>query len=186
MAYFLYKRTKHRDGQHRFVLRGGISLYGCHAGIVARTLRRRLEEGERFGDVWHIQMKDALRLQKSDGNVFIIDLKPKQRRENKTYSFYELTDLWGYSYEGWTPVLIKLRAIFMDHRCPKLNCNDFYYDPDMYREPIFSFLYFAGSISGNELVGKWTSPGPTANNGALLWPDAMHFFKGKIDQYLDR
>jgi hypothetical protein len=42
--------------------------------------------------------------------TLVIDLKPKQNKTN--VSFYEVTDVCGVSDSGWTPILLRLRALF--------------------------------------------------------------------------
>ena len=183
MAYFLYHRTN-EEGRWRLILQSAVSLYGCHAGVVANALRNQVPDGQQQPWSWHVSIPDALRQYNSTGDVFVIDLKPTQRRRNNEFSFYELLDVWGYSYPDWTPALLRLRSLLIDHKDNDLDCNDFTINPEEVDEPIFTFTSFAGGIENGQLLGTWNPPGPSSTNSALLWPDALDYFIHIIRHYL--
>ena len=184
MAYYRYNRTD-ENGRWRFVKESPTHLYGCHKGVVARALRNQ-SDGQQEPWSWHVNVSEAFQHQNSSGDVFVIDLKPTQGEENNEFSFYELLDVWGYSDGGWTPALLRLRGLLIDHKDEDddLDCNNFTIDPEEVDEPIFTFAYFAGSIEGGELSGTWNSPRPAASNSVLLWPDALDYFIPIIKRYM--
>ena len=175
MAYFRYHRI-HEEGCWRFVLQDGLSLYGCNAGVVANVLRDQIPDGQQEPWTWHVNIPDALGQHDCTGDVFVIDLKPKQRRENNAFSFYELLDVWGHSEHGWTPAMLRLRGLLIDHKDDHLDCNDFTINPEKVEESIFTFTSFAGSIEKGELSGTWRPPGPSPTNSVLLWPNVLDHF----------
>ena len=179
MAYLLYNRT-HENGKWRFTLKGQAYLYGCHVGLVANALREQGLAGEQEPWKWHIQASEVVQQLNAPGDVFVIDLKPNQRRENNEFSFYELLDVWGYSDGGWTPALLRLRGLLVDDFDPTRDCNDFTIDPEKVDEPIFTFVYFSGSIESGEIKGKWLPTGPASSNAVLLWPEVAEYFADTI------
>ena len=189
MAYFLYHRT-HEEDRWRFTFKDQAFLYGCKVGIAANTLRRQIASGQQEPQTWptwHINVSEAVQQQNATGDVFVIDLKPNQRLKNNEFSFYELVDIWGFSYEEWTPAMLGLRALLIDHKDKDddLDCHDFTIapNPEYINEPIFTFVYFGGGIREGKVEGTWRSTGPASANGALLWPDASTYFaRIMIDQ----
>ena len=179
MPYFRYNRTD-ENGHWRFVLQGQDHLYGCNAGVVAQALEDQITDGQQEPWLWHINVPEVL----GHGDIFVIDLKPNQRRGNNEFSFYELLDVWGYSDGGWTPALLRLRGLLIDHKDDDLDCNNFTIDPEEVDEPIFTFAYFAGSIENRQLSGTWLPPGPSPTNSVLLWPDALDYFIPIIKRYM--
>ena len=49
-------------------------------------------------------------------------------------------------------------------------------------EPIYEFMYLAGSVANGELDGPWTAPPVSATNAALLFPKALEFFLQCIEK----
>jgi hypothetical protein len=117
---------------------------------------------------------------RADGHpdsTLIIDLKPRDVEPN--LSLYELVRVWGYSADEWTPIMLQLRALFVDDDPSRFDRQKFTRSTSENTEPIFSFLYLSGSIQGGELTGKWTTPPSSPTNSALLWPKSLdHFLKG--------
>ena len=134
---------------------------------------------------WHIELQHALSQdEKLAGLTVIIDLKPKQNKEN--ISLYELMDVWGYSDSGWSPILVHLHGLLVDEDPNRIDRNQFPIK-DIDREgPIFEFMYLNGSVSDGhsvsegQLVGRWTSPPASPTNAALLWPEPLRYFLGCI------
>ena len=185
MAYFRYNRT-HENGRCRFVLQGKAHLFGCNVGVIANALRDQIPDGQQPPWRWHVNVPGALGRQNSIGDVFVIDLKPKQREENNEFSFYELLEVWGCSYAGhYTPALLRLRSLLTDHQDNDLDYKDFTINHEVDDKPIFTFLYFAGDICNGQLNGPWTAPKSAAANSALLWPREFDYFIPIIQQHLD-
>ena len=186
MAYFLYNRI-HENGRCRYVFQDETHLFGCNVGMVANALRDQISRGQQPPCRWHVNIPDFLRQQNSSGDVFVIDLKPKQREENNEFSFYELLEIWGSSYEGhYTPALLRLRSLLTDYQDDYLDYKDFTINHEVDDTPIFTFLYFAGDICNGRLNGPWTAPKSAAANSALLWPGEFDYFIPIIQQHLGR
>ncbi len=183
MAYLLYNRT-HEDGNWRFTSKRQGFLYGCRVGIVANALREQGLAGKQEPWEWHIQASEAVQQLNAPGDVFVIDLKPNQRIKNKKFSFYELLDVWGYSANGWTSALLRLRGLLVDDYAPTRDCNDFTINPEKVEEPIFTFVYFSGSIENEKIKGKWLPTGPASSNAVLLWPEVAEYFADTIKAQL--
>ena len=106
-------------------------------------------------------------------NEVIIDLKPYQ----ENVSLYRLLNVWGYSYEGWTPVALHLEALFVDR--PESSPKRFkrrFLDRGARRDQIGEFLYLQGGVR----EGKWNWGMVGRVNGALLWPDAFEYLASSL------
>ena len=67
----------------------------------------------RMGRMWHLELGKALPTTDDyRGSTLVIDLKPKQHKTS--VSLYEVLDVWGYSCNGWTPILLHLAGLFVD------------------------------------------------------------------------
>ena len=184
MPYFRYERT-HENGLCRYKLKKGICLFGCKSGIVVKALEDQLKSGQHESGQqppwkWHVDVPETLSREDIPGNAFIIDLMPNQSKNNNVFSFYELLNVWGYTHEKYryyTTALLKLRGLLVEKKDDNLDCKDFIIDPEEVDEPVFTFLYFAGGICKGKLVGKWSAPGPSPTNSALLRPAEIKYFK---------
>lgn len=101
--------------------------------------------------------------------AIVIDLKP---RVTGNVSLFQLLDVWGYSSEHWTPLAVRLRALFVDLQEPNpLAFKNSFIDPGTNHSLVGEFLYMHGGVLG----GKWTWGMVGRVNGALLWKDAFTF-----------
>jgi len=89
---------------------------------------------------------------------------------------YELLDVWGYSDEGWCPILLLLGSLFVDVNPSDVNRNDFTRSGSGFDEPVYEFLYLSGSVKGGKLVGTWSPPPSSPTNAALLLPEPLKYF----------
>jgi hypothetical protein len=108
----------------------------------------------------------------------VIDLKPKQQKNN--LSLYELLDVWGYSLNGWTPILLHVRGLFVDADPNSFNRNDFSSSESVVGTPIYEVLYLDGSVENGKLIGRWNAPPASPTNAALLWPETLKYFVQSI------
>ncbi len=104
----------------------------------------------------------------------MIDLKPKQHKTN--VSLYEVLDVWGYSSNGWTPILLHLGGLFVDIDPKSINRNDFTISESKIAGPIYEVLYLNGPLENGKLIKTWNTPPVSPTNAALLWPDTLNFF----------
>ena len=110
----------------------------------------------------------------------IINLKPKNE---EAINLYKIQDIYGYSNSSWTPIMLRLKAIFVDVIAPSIDKNSF-------TEPVkpaivHTFLYAKGSVKDNKIDGTWIAPPISATNSALLWPDALSYFVSVIHSNKD-
>ena len=87
-------------------------------------------------------------------------------------SLYRLLDVWGFSYDSWTPLAIRLRALFGDRQeANPLAFKNSFVDPGIDHSLVGEFLYVQGGVS----KGTWNWGQVGRVNGALLWRDAFDF-----------
>ena len=176
--YMRYLKTS-SAGRSSYRFAEKIHLFGCNNGFIPWLLERRISpsQGEPFK--WHIPIGESLNgVTKNNtdcnGSALIIDLKPKQNKNN--LSLYELEDVWGYSNDGWSPILLRLCGLFVDAD-PKGVDREKFAISDTEREgPIYEFMYLTGSVKDGKLDGSWNAPPASPTNAALLWPEALTYF----------
>lgn len=108
----------------------------------------------------------------------LIDLKPSDK---SNVSLYRLRDVWGFSYEEWTPLALRLESLLVDE--PQDNPSTFkqvFRGPLETKDFIYEFLY----LNGGTKSGKWTWGLVGRVNAALLWPDALRYFVNAINRQL--
>lgn len=179
--YALYERRP-EGAQWRYRYQQDISLFGCRSGRIPQLLARSLPPGQNEPYRWHIDAQRALAETGTENGAIIIDLKPQQRRSN--VSLYELLEVWGHSSYSWTPVMMRLRGLFVDADPGSINPRDFSYNIADADDPIFSVMYLAGGIVDGALTGRWTAPGPSSTNGVLMWPEVMRYFSAEADRVM--
>lgn len=174
-----YKKERRGEKDH-FQFVEQVSLFGCNEGYIPWLLRKRLVPSQGEPCRWHVEIVAELAKTEYAGSSLVIDLKPKQKETN--LSLYEVCDAWGYSDEGWTPILLYLSGLFVDVDPKKINRNDFVIEDRKRTGPIYEFLYLAGTIANGRLTGKWTAPPASPTNAALLWPESVRYFTRCIEE----
>jgi hypothetical protein len=159
---------------NRFTRHEKIPLFGCNEGFIPWLLSKsmRKTQGEPFA--WHLEIASALRslgADYSEANSIVIDIKPSNRHP----CLCELTDVFGYSTDDWTPMMWRLRQLRWEEKVDPL---DFTAPSD--GQKIHSFIHAAGSVRKGKIVGKWIAPKVSSTNSALLWPDALDYFVEQI------
>lgn len=106
MAYLLYEVTP-----QRWKLIEKVRLFGFNAlaSILREKYAGRLHEP--LG--WHVGTDDFRRHMAQDGQqeiAVVVDLRP----QGKTVDLYRLTDIWGFSHHGWTPIMLRLEGLFIE------------------------------------------------------------------------
>ena len=126
--------------------------------------------------LWHMTEADLLRHYRGapDENALVIDLKPKARGN---VSLYRIRDIWGHSRDGWTPMLLRLEALFVDLEEPDSFKAEFKYPPGDGRS-VYEFLYAIGDAENGSW--KWGRSGSV--NAALLFPCALDYLLGAIQE----
>lgn len=174
--YSWYTRTND-NGQMRFEFKEQTSIAGCNNGIIAKELRQIIHSEDSWPLGWTIPIADKWN---KENLSFIVDIKP-----NSSEVFLcELDRAFGYCYEGWTPIMLRLKILLnTDELTDKRNfiCAD-------NSETIYTMYYLYGSVKNGQLIGTWNPPFGTIT-ALLFWPEAMTFFFDQVkkfdDQFLD-
>ncbi len=129
---------------------------------------------------WHASSSEivAVIAGASPTHEIVIDLKPNVANN---VSLYRLLDIWGFSYNEWTPLAVRLEVLFGDlvHGDPEQFKASFS-DANADRSLVGEFLYVQGGTAG----GTWSWGRVGSVNGALLWRDAFDYLSGKLNEAL--
>jgi hypothetical protein len=90
----------------------------------------------------------------------------------------ELDRVFGYTFEGWTPIMLRLKLLFSDTY--KMDKKSFEYPKDP--EIIHTMFYLYGSFANGKLTGTWNPPFGTIT-ALLFWPQAMTFFFDQVKKF---
>lgn len=173
--YGRYTKSRLSGNTTRYQLAEPVSLFGRNSGLIPWLLQTQTLPSQNEPYPWHLDIEKALaKTDKYRDSTLVIDLKPKQHKTN--VSLYELLDVWGYSYYGWTPILLHLEGLFVDEDPSTVNKDDFVRVDDEMKDPIYEFLYLDGSIENGKIKGTWNPPPVSPTNAVLLWPYALKYF----------
>jgi len=175
--YALYKKER-TQGQVRYGFASQESLFGCNAGFIPWLLAKGLPAGQAEPCRWHLRVPEALSLHDYPESTLIIDIKPNNREP--TLHLSELIDVWGYSANGWTPILLRTYPLFVEDDPEQHDRNDFTVPESDEFDPVYSTLYLQGTVENGAIAGTWNPPRSSPTNSALLWPDALRFFLAAI------
>ena len=178
--YALYEISAAGD-ERRYRFQKRVALFGSKSGCIPRLLAHQLDPESSEPKKWHVEIPDALSKAGHQNRTLMINLKPNSAVPN--LSLYELLDVWGYSDSGWTPVMLRLRGLYVDEDPSLVDENDFTRTNPDCDEPIFSMTYLRGTIQGGALMGRWTAPRPSPTNSVLLWPQVFEYFWNEAQQY---
>lgn len=156
--YALYDKIQN-NGSTRYHFLEQISLFGCKNGYVPWLLSKQFSTSSAEPMPWHINIESSLKDVGQDAQTLVIDLKPKNKEKN--LSLYEVSNVWGYSASGWTPIMLHLRGLFIDDDPECYNSKEFIRSSSEIDDPIFSMMYLQGTVDSGQLVGRWTPPGPS-------------------------
>lgn len=160
-----------------------ISIFGCNSGFIPWLLKLNISESTKEPYKWHLNIKNELNKHKEYKNTcIVIDFKPKNKIEDYIL-IGELTDVWGYSDSGWTPLLFRVNMIFVDIESKSINKRNFSKAINEINDVVYTYLYAKGSIDSGELIGTWNAPSLSPTNSALLWPDTLNYFHSEIIKY---
>lgn len=178
--FLLYKLTK-TPPTCRFDFLRTTHLFGCNVGLVARYLRSAnvLPADATQPYKWRFKVADALRVLEPDADAFVIDLKPN---EDGNASRYEVLEIAGYSGNGWTPAMLKMRALLIDENTAEYPLDAFVLNQCNGMDEVLMFCHFSGTIKNGSLTEKWLPPGQSSTNSTLLFPDALNYFRSILWQ----
>ena len=178
MPFHIYRKTANNVGFLYEIHRRNTPLAGNQNGLIYRalTVANHLQHpGGQDPVRWHLSATDLLALDNmANEYAIVINLQPRATH----LDYYELTDIWGFSYKDWTPVALRVEPL-LANVCPVPNTDDYrwhFVDNNVNREQIHEFLYLRGGYD----CGGWNWPPPSPTNGAMLWPDALEFFLDEI------
>ena len=170
MPFYLYTLDSQR-GEYRQVKE--ISLSGS-----VSPFRKVAAEARQEWQATDERILSLLGVETPAEHRILIDLKPSDK---SNVSLYRLRDVWGFSYEGWTPLTLRLESLLVDE--PQDSPSTFkqvFQGPLETRDFIYEFLY----LNGGTKSGKWTWGLVGRVNAALLWPDALRYFVNAINRQL--
>jgi len=167
--YSLYGQIE-EFGKLKLQFKKSISLAGCDSGIIPRLLSTELSKMQNEPLQWHLSIAERLSTNKES---LIIDIKPKNKKEDFVF-LCELTDVFGFSSAGWTPVLLRLNGLFVDVPAGQIDKKNFEYPGTT--QLIYTMLHLSGSVLDGRLTGPWNFPGPSPTNSVLLWPKPFSYF----------
>jgi len=179
--YGRYSRSQTGQGL-RYDFVESASLFGCHEGYIPWLLHQSINAAQSEPFKWHLDIDEALSKAGMQDEILLIDLKPNNTAG--TLNLYEIADVWGFSADGWTPIMLRLRGLFIDHDSTGIDHHHFTLREEEIDQPIFSFLYMAGSLKNGELVGTWNAPRASPTNSALLWPETFRYFTSEAEKFL--
>lgn len=181
--YLLYEKTERNDFTD-YVFKEEVHLYGCNIGFIPTQLQKQLTRlGQKTSGPyeWHLNVPDSLQEEGQENMTLMIDLKPKKL---DNVSLYELMDVYGYSYPGWTPIMLCLRGILIDESPAKYDKKSFSVPNAKIDKFIFSMMYLNGGLKEGHIDGKWITPGLGTTNGVLLWPETLEYFSKKAKEIM--
>lgn len=177
MPFVLYDVTPTTNGK-RYTLVRTIPIAGKTAGPLA-AIHDSKNATRKTPFPWHAPVTEILRtIGAKPTQEILIDLKPNV---SKNVSLYRLLDVWGFSYAEWTPLALRLEALFSDRSQEdpaqfKASFTDENAEPSFVGE----FLYVQGGTAG----GTWNWGQVGSVNGALLWRDAFDYLSGELSKVL--
>jgi len=166
--YAWYKHTK-ENGQLCLTFAEETSLAGCKNGVIANELKKIINQTDNAPFGWALPIADKWN---KEGYSLIIDIKPS----SEEIFLCELDRVFGYCYNEWTPVMLRLKSLDIEGADKK----NFIYPDET--QIIYTMYYLYGSVNNGQLVGTWNPPrgGITA---LLFWPEAMTFFIDQVKKY---
>jgi hypothetical protein len=165
-----------------------VCLFGRNEGWIPWILKQSLIGSKANSEPLYWHLSEALITEelekdqeKPNGNALLIDLKP---HDKKNLSLYQVLEAWGHSASGWSPVMLRLRALFVDADPTKFDRTRFTRSDCETTGPIFSLYYARGTVDGGNLKGTWNLPRPSSTNSVVLWPDTMRYFSNAARRVL--
>jgi len=173
--YSRYQKSHVGNSSIRFRFVEHVSLFGRNEGFIPWLLQLQMPSDQNEPYLWHLDIEKALaKTNEYAGSTVVIDLKPKQHKTN--LSLYQLMDVWGYSDDGWTPILLHLAGLFVDANPSAVDQNDFAINESKIDGRIYEVLYLAGSVKNGKIFDTWNAPPASPTNAALLWPKTLNYF----------
>ncbi len=170
--FALYKKTQDKNGI-LYQFDKEICIFGCNVGYIPKMLGSKLQSSDNEPLKWELIVEEELERMGEISKTILIDIKPN----SKEYILIcELTNVYGYSAHGWTPVLFKLRGLIIDELVGSYEKKSFLIEHSKEIPCIKTCTLFGGTILKGAISGKWTSPLPSPTNSVLIWPEVWEYF----------
>ncbi len=180
--YALYEKETVGGGFH-YKYRGDTKLAGCKMGKIPHLLEIHLDGSGSEPLCWHYILEKEFACTKRWKNcALVINLKPNDA--DGRISLYEIVEAWGHSNRGWTPIMLRLKSLFVDQSPERFDPRDFVHEDDESDTPIFTMVYMRGTVKDGCLEGTWAFPRPSSTNSVLLWPEMFKYFAGEAETTL--
>lgn len=173
--FYLYQANE-TPGGRVFKRIEQVSLAGSKRGIIVKFLRLTFPDSGDELRGWHLNVTAAIGTLQLPGNTLVIDVKPSSQKAH----LQEILNIWGWSEEEWTPILLELRALKEDRPGSEVRKDEFVVEQYEQKPLVYTFLHLDGSRLGPETKQKWTFPRPSSTNSALLWPHVLDYFMGNV------
>jgi hypothetical protein len=164
-----------------------IALAGTR-GPFCRHVQSLLHAQSQTLPTWQLSEQEILDLlpglQPAAAHALVVDLKPSDRAK---VSLFRVLRVWGWSYESWTPIALRLRELYGDEpqADPSSFKRSFPLPGTPKKELVHEFLYLRGGTvpkTGKDRGRDWTW-GPVGSvNAALLWPPPFQYFVKQIKE----
>ena len=148
-------------------------LGGYKNGIIAKELSKVLQSTDSGYMGWTLPIAEKYN---KEGLSYIIDIKPK----TEEIFLCELDRVFGYSFDGWSPIMLRLKKLHNDEEPESFDKNLFDYPSET--EIIYTMLYLYGSIKDGKISGTWRMPFGSVT-ALLFWPQAMTYFTKQIQLF---
>jgi len=148
-------------------------LGGSINGLIANELEEILQPSDGPYMGWTLPIADK---HNKNGWSYIIDIKPKS---NEVF-LCELDRVFGYSFDGWSPVMLRLKILYNEESKVNFDKRKFLYPENT--TIIYTMLYLYGSIRDGKLCGTWKMPFGSVT-ALLFWPEALTYFTQQIQLY---
>ena len=124
---------------------------------------------------WHARESALLRRLGHDpsSHALFTDVNPNSQDR---IEFYRFLDVWGFTYEDWTPIAVRLRQLYARAHSDPAAARQAFAPPPESGPVVVEFLYLQGGTNG----GTWNWGSAGSVNGALLFPDAWEYFVAAI------
>lgn len=173
MAFLLYDQHAKSNGSKVYTRIREVSLGGKSGPIASFALARK----NRKVPGWHLPEDMLLAHFEASPktHALFIDLKPNVKGN---VSLYRIEDIWGYSADGWTPILLRLEHLFSDLEVENPSAfKQEFSDWSAQKCTTYEFLYLQGETE--EDSWNWGRVGSV--NGTLLFPDALEYFWAALE-----
>jgi len=173
MPFMLYDVSQ-EEGYREYTYVRRVKVGGSRGPLAVIQRKRNTSRQSPFS--WHAAAADIVAEIPGANQTqeIIIDLKPNV---SKNVSLFRLLDVWGFSYNEWTPLALMLETIFAARK--EEDVEGFkrrFDDRQADRSRVGEFLYLRGGVSG----GNWNWGRAGMVNGALLWKNAFTYLASSL------